>query len=113
MIRLNHLEFVFNLLKSHLHGPVLSLQELDMLAHPLFLPLNQHLFLLFIPNYAVELYYLGPSHLHVLFVLPLKLNDLRDQQAVFVLHLAVQEVFLVQLRLQVFNTLNYQGSVGV
>jgi len=107
MICLHHLELVFNLMESALHGPILSLKKLDMLLQSTLPCSNEPVFLLFFFDGTAECDNLCFCSFHVFFVLLLKFNDLSNKQLVFVLKLRCLKFFLSKLLLQILYSLYY------
>jgi hypothetical protein len=113
MIHLHDLEPLLDLLEPHLHGPVLLLEKFNVLSHSLSLSHYLHVLILLFLDCTVQLDDLGFCCLHIFFVLVLKFNYFRDQKFVFVLDLAVQKVFLLELGLQILYSIDDKGGVSV
>lgn len=113
MIHLHDLEPLLDLLEPHLNGPVLRLEKFNVLSHSLSLSHYLLVLILLFLDCTVKLDDLGFRCLNVFFVLVLKFNYFRYQKFVFVLDLAVQKVFLLELRLQILYSIDDKGGVSV
>ncbi len=113
MIHLHDLEPLLDFLQPHLHSPVLLLEKFNVLSHSLSLSHYLHILILLFLDCTVQLYDLGFRCLNVFFVLMLKFNYFRYQKFVFVLDLAVQKVFLLELGLQILYSIDNKGGVSV
>jgi len=113
MIHLHDLESLLDFLQPHLHSPVLSLEKFYVLSHPIRLSHYLHVFILLFLDCTVQLNDLGFRCLHIFFVLVLKFNYFRYQKFVFVLDLAVQKVFLLELGLQILYSIDDKSGVSV